>query len=104
MLAVTGCGGDTSGTDGGGNDGSTNDATVSDAPSNDGTANDAPNDAPVTDGGGGHLDAGDTCTLNNDQCGPGLKCCAGGAVQIDGGGTVGHCTVPTDAGTCPLVP
>ncbi len=101
VLAITGCGGsDTTGNDSG-TDGSANDATVNDA-SSDGTVSDATKDAPVTDGGGGHLDAGATCDMKNDQCDPGLKCCAGGAIQPDA--SVGHCTVPTDAGTCPLVP
>ncbi len=101
ILVIVGCGGDTTTGNDGGPDAS-NDATTNGDASNDATITDSSTDAPSKDGGGGNLDAGATCDLKNDQCGPGLKCCAGGAVQVDGG--VGHCVVPTDGGTCPLVP
>jgi hypothetical protein len=99
-VLLVGCGGDTTTGNDGGTDGSSNDATTGDA-SNDATITDAPTDAPGKDAGP-KLDAGAACDLQADNCGPGLKCCTGGAVQVDGG--VGHCVVPTDAGTCPLVP
>ncbi len=94
-LAIAGCGGaDTTGIDGGA-DGSSSDATTSDGTVSDGPI-DAPKDAKI------NPDAGAACDIQADNCGPGLKCCGGGAQQLDGG--VGHCVVPTDAGTCPLIP
>ncbi len=96
IFLVTACGGDSSPSDSGVDGSPTNDATTNDV-----AVNDSPSDGPTTDA---HpkADAGDTCDLIADNCGPGLKCCTGGAVQPDAG--VGHCIVPTDAGTCPPVP
>lgn len=96
LATFVGCGGAT-GTDAGA-DGS------SDATSNDSSTTDASSDSSTSDAAADAkgLGAGDPCDPKNDQCGAGLKCCTGGAVQLDGG--VGHCTTPTDAGTCPLVP
>jgi hypothetical protein len=79
-------------TDAGNSDAS--DGAPSDAAPND-TGVDAPTEA-------GNLDAGASCNPKDDQCGPGLKCCAGGISTLDGG--AGHCVVPTDAGTCPILP
>ena len=97
------CSSGTTGDDGGTPDGSSPDSSTKDGAVTDGS----PSDGSATDGsptdGGGKLDAGDTCNLNDDQCGPGLKCCHGGANTLDGGNT-GTCITPTDAGTCPLVP
>ncbi len=103
-LAAVACGDSSStGDDGGTPEASIDaatDTTPGDAASDGGSSGDATADAPSD--AGGTLDAGDTCELKNDQCGPGLKCCGGGAVTPDAG--TGHCVVPTDGGTCPLVP
>jgi len=98
------CSSTTTGDDGGTPDGSSPDSSTKDGSATDGSPSDgSATDGSPSDGGGGKLDAGDTCDLNDDQCGPGLKCCHGGATTLDGGNT-GSCIPPTDAGTCPLVP
>jgi hypothetical protein len=97
-MVLAACGGGSPGDDAGGPDAST-DATAADAGSSDGSPDaDAASDA-AQDAG---LGAGELCDLNNDQCGPGLKCCAGGAVSLDGG--TGHCLAVNDAGKCPPIP
>jgi len=106
LLCATGllaCGNSTSGDDAGGGDAGGNDATT-DATSNDGGGGDAATDAgggdAATDGGLGN---GDNCDTQNDQCGAGLICCAGGAIQQDAS-TAGHCMPRPDSGKCPPIP
>ncbi|HEY1955512.1 MAG TPA: hypothetical protein VGH28_07865 [Polyangiaceae bacterium] len=104
LLCATGllaCGSSTTGDDAG-SDGSTGGDATTDATSNDSGGGDAAADAPVDSGSDGSLDGGSTCDPQNDQCGAGLICCAGGAVFPDGG--VGHCIVRPDSGKCPPVP
>ena len=98
VYALGACGSSTTGDDAGGGD-ATTDASGSDATGADGGTDSAPADS---GGGDGGLASGDPCDLQNDQCGPGLKCCGGGA-QLGDGGT-GHCIPTPDSGKCPLIP
>jgi hypothetical protein len=110
LVIIVACGG-TNGGDDGGTDGSNNDATSNDASlydastkdsgAGDSSATDSSTNDAASDGGG--LKSGDHCDPQNDLCGAGLKCCAGGAIQLDGGKNY-QCATATDAGTCPFLP
>ncbi len=52
--------------------------------------------------GSGGLQQGDTCDLNNDQCGSGLKCCSEPTHMNPP--THDICVPPDSNGTCPAYP